>query len=111
MYVNSSLYLCTIQTEKINNVDLIFVELSNHIYKIIVCLIYRPPAPEKDNKLFDVIIQTCGHFETIVMDDFNLPVARWGKTLLSNSSYELYSTILESELHQDVNSPTRANII
>ncbi len=32
--------------------------------KAIFCLMYRPPdqSPETDNKLFDVIIETCGHF-------------------------------------------------
>ncbi len=97
MYIINSLYPCAIQTEKINNVDLIFVELRNN-NKAIFCLIYRPPgqSPKTDNKLFDVIIETCGHFETIVMEDFNLPVAMWDDTLRSHSSYELYKNILES---------------
>ncbi len=113
MYINNSLYPCEIQTEKINNVDLIFVELRNHNNKVIVCLIYRPPgqSPEADNKLFNVISEICGHFETIVMEDFNLPVAQWGGTLRSHSGYELYNNILESELHQHVNSSTRDNNI
>ncbi len=94
MYINNSLYPCTIQTEKINNVDLIFVELRNHNNKVIVCLIYRPPgqSPKPDNKLFDVITEICGQFETLVMGDFNLPVAQWGGTLRSHSGYELYNT-------------------
>ncbi len=68
MYVNNSLHPCAIQTEKINNADLIFVELRNHNNKVIVFLIYRPPgqSPETDNKLYDMIIKTCGNFETIV---------------------------------------------
>ncbi len=45
------------------------------------------------------------------MGDFNLPVERWGETLRSHSGYELYNNILESELHQRVNSPTRDNNI
>ncbi len=43
-YVNNTLYPCAIQTEKINNVDLIFVELRNHNNKVIVYLIYRQPG-------------------------------------------------------------------
>ncbi len=99
--------------KNINNVDLICVELRNHNTKVIVCLIYRPPgqSPETDNKLFDVIIETCGNFETISMWDFNLPVERWGETLRSHSRIELYNYILESGLHQLVNSPTRDNNI
>ncbi len=62
--------------KKINNVDLIFVELTNHNNEVIVSLIYQPPSqsPETDDKLFDVVTETCGHFETIVMGDFNLPI-------------------------------------
>ncbi len=44
------------------------------------------------------------------MGDFNLPVARWGDTLGSQSGDELY-IILKSEFHQHVNSPTRDNNI
>ncbi len=101
MYVKNSLHPCAIQTEKINNIDLMFVELRNHNSNVIVCLIYRPAgqSPETDNKLFDIIIETCGNFETLVMGDFNLPVERWGETLRSHSAYELYNNILESELH------------
>ncbi len=92
---------------------MIFVELRNHNNKVIVCLIYRPPGqfPETDNKLFDVIIETCGHFESIVMGDFNVPFARWGETLWSHSGYDLYNNILENDLHQNVNSPKRENNI
>ncbi len=59
----------------------------------------------------DVVIETCGHFETNVMGDFNLPVARWGDTLRAHSGHVLYNNILESESHQHVNSPTRDNNI
>ncbi len=45
------------------------------------------------------------------MEDFNLPVAQWGDTLRSHSGYKLYNNILESELHQLVNYPTRDNNI
>ncbi len=45
------------------------------------------------------------------MGDFNLPVERWGETLRSHSGYELFNNILESELHQLVNSATRDNNI
>ncbi len=83
MYVNNGLHPRAIQTEKINNVGLIIVELRNHNNKVIVCLICRPlgQSSERENKLFDVIIETCGIIETIVMGDFNLPVERWGETL------------------------------
>ncbi len=113
MYINNSLYPCTIQTEQITKVDLISVELRNHNNKVTVCLIYRPPSqsPETDNKRSDVITETCGHFEAIGMGDFNFPVARWGDTLRSHSGYELYNNMLESELHQHDNSPTRDNNI
>ncbi len=113
LYINNNLYPCAIQTEKINNGDLNFVELRSHNNKVIVCLIYRPPgqSPETDNKLFDVVTETCGHFETTVMRDFNLPVTRRGDTIRSHSGHKLYNNILESELHQHVNSPTRDNNI
>ncbi len=64
--------------EKNNNIYLILVEPRNHNKKVIVCLIYRPPgqSPETDNKVFDVVIEICCHFQAIVMGDFNLPVER-----------------------------------
>ncbi len=85
--------------------DLNFVELRSHNNKAIVNLICRPPgqSPETDNKLFDVVIETCGHFETILIGDFNLPVTSWGDTLRSHSGHELYNYILESELHASSN--------
>ncbi len=45
------------------------------------------------------------------MGDFNLPVPWWGNTFLSHFGYDLYNNILEIELHQHVNSPTRDNNI
>ncbi len=78
LYINNNLHPSAIQTEKINNVDLNFVKLRSHNNKVIVYLSYRPPSqsPETDNKLFDLVIETCDNFETILMGDFNLPVAR-----------------------------------
>ncbi len=43
-YVNNTLYPCALETEKINNVDLVFVQLRNHNNKVIVYLIYRQPG-------------------------------------------------------------------
>ncbi len=34
LYINNNLYACAIQTEKINNVDLNFVELKSHNNKV-----------------------------------------------------------------------------
>ncbi len=64
LYINNNFYQCAIKTENINNVDLNFVELRSHNNKIIVCLIYRPPgqSPETDNKLFNIVIETCRYF-------------------------------------------------
>ncbi len=90
LYIKNNPYPCAIQTEKINNVDLNSVELRSHNNKVIVYLIYRPPGQsfETDNKLFDVVIETCGHFETIVMENFNLAlqggVTHFGHTPVTN---------------------------
>lgn len=56
-------------------------------------------------------MDTCGNFETVVMGDSNLPVERFGDTLRPHSGHEPYNNILESELHQNVNSPSRRNNI
>ena len=41
------------------------------------------------------------------MGDFSLPVTRWGNPLISHTGYDLYTNLLESELHQHVHEPTR----
>ena len=47
------------QTEKIDNVDVIFLQLKTRSKKIIIELIYRPSAHNNnsDRKLFDQIIE------------------------------------------------------
>ena len=45
------------------------------------------------------------------MGDLNLPVTRWGDPLNSHTGRDLYKNLLESNLHQHVNHPTRENNI
>ena len=45
------------------------------------------------------------------MGDFNLPVARWGDPYSCHTGGDLYTNLLESDLHQHVNEPTRENNI
>ena len=43
-YIKASLHSKVLQTKTIDNVDVIFLQLKTHVKKIIIRLIYRPPA-------------------------------------------------------------------
>ncbi|ORD93263.1 RTJK, partial [Enterospora canceri] len=109
LYIHSSLHPISIKTEPINGVDTVFIELKNNASRKILGLIYRPPgrSAEIDRLLFESISETISQCETIIMGDFNLPVARWGNPLRSHTGHDLYTNLLESELHQHVHEPTR----
>ena len=62
-----------LQTEIIDNVDVIFLQLKTRSKKIIIGLIYRPPVHNNnsDKKLFDQIIEVSNSFERVIFGDFN----------------------------------------
>lgn len=76
---------------------------------IIVGLIYRPSGlnATKDKELFEEITEASNSFDSVIFGDFNLPVSTWGNLITAHSGSELYSDILESNLSQHVNEPTR----
>ena len=75
-YVKASLNLTVLQTKKIDNVDVTFLQIETHSKKIIIRLIYRPPIHNinSDRKLYDQIIKVSNSFESVIFGDFNLPV-------------------------------------
>ena len=75
-YVKASLNLTVLQTKKIDNVDVTFLQIETHSKKIIIRLIYRPPIHNinSDRKVYDQIIKVSNSFESVIFGDFNLPV-------------------------------------
>jgi len=102
-----------VKTETITNVDTVFIEIKNKSSKVIVGLIYISPgqAIEIDYALSESIFETNCRSEVAVMVDFNLPVTRWGDLLNIHTRSDLYTNLIQSELYQHVNSPTRDNKI
>ena len=100
------------QTEKIDNVDVIFLQLKTHSKKIIIELIYRRLAHNNnsDRKLFDQIIEVINSFESVIFGDFNLPVTSWVNSLKSHMGHDLYNNLLENGLSQHVSKPTKVII-
>ena len=113
LYIKSTLNPISVKTGTITNVNTVFVEIKNKSSKVILGLIYRPPGQplEVDRILSESIFEISCRRETIIMGDFNLPVTRWGDLLNSHTGRDLYTNLLESDLHQYVNRPTRDNNI
>lgn len=109
LYVKASLQPTFLDKKKINNVDTIFLQLTIRSRKIIIGLIYRPPAQSAniDKDLYDQITEICNSSESVIFGDFNLPVNSWGNPISSHSGLDLYDNLLESALSQHVNKPTR----
>ena len=101
------------KTETVTNVDTVYIEIKGKSNKIIIGLIYRPPRQqiEFDHALSESIFETSCRCETVIMGDFNLPVTRWGDPYNSHTGRDLYTNLLESDLHQLVKKPTRENNI
>ena len=96
-YVKASLNPTVLQTEKIDNIDVIFLQLKTRPKKIIFGLIYRPPAHNNnsDRKLFYQIIEVSNSFESVIFGDFNFSVTSWGYSLKSHMGHDLYNNLLE----------------
>ena len=110
-YVKARLNPIVLQTEKIDNVDVTFLQFKTRSKKIIIGLIYRLPAHNNniDRKLFDQIIEVSNSFESVIFGDFNLPVTSWENSLKSHVSHDLYNNLLESGLSQHVSKLMRDN--
>ena len=76
IYVKVSLNSMVLQTEKIDNVDVLILQLKTHLKKIVIGLIYRPSAhnSNSDRKIYDQIIEVSNSFESVTFGDFNLLV-------------------------------------
>ena len=74
IYVKVSLNSMVLQTEKIDNVDVLILQLKTHLKKIVIGLIYRPSTHNNnsDRKIYDQIIEVSNSFESVTFGDFNL---------------------------------------
>ena len=85
-FVKASLHPTVIEKEKIISVDKIFLQLIVRSRKIILGLVYRPPAhnPTADRKLYEQLTDISNSFDSVFIGDFNLPVTLWGNPLTSH---------------------------
>lgn len=75
--------------------------------------LYRPPnsSSETDEKIMDYLNDISNNSEIIIVGDINLPVKVWGENYTATNGSFLYTQLLESELSQLVNEPTRGQNI
>ena len=113
LYVKPHLHPQVITKPQIPNIDVKYVQILSGSEKLILALVYPPPAQNSyvNNELYEQISDICNHNDAIIFGDFNLPVTVWGGTLHSHSGHELYSNILESSLYQHIHEPTRGESI
>ena len=113
LYVHNNLQPVSMKTESIKNVDTVFIELKSKSSKVVIGVIYGPPGQLSvtDHALSNLISEISCRSESVIMGDFNLPVTRWGDPLHSHTGQDLYTSLLESDLYQHVNNPTRVNNI
>ena len=113
LYVKPHIHPQIITKPQISNIDIKYVQILSGLEKLILALVYLPPAQNSkvDNELYEQILDICNHNNAIIFGDFNLPVTVWGRTLNSHSGHELYSNILESSLCQHIYEPTRGKSI
>ena len=113
LYVKPHLHPQVITKPQIPNIDVKYVQILSGSEKLMLALVYRPPAQNSyvDNELYEQISDISIHNDAIIFGDFNLPVTVWGGTLNSHSGHKLYSNILESSLYQHIHEPTRGESI
>ena len=101
------------QTLAIANIDFTFIHIENKSQKITLGLVYRPPAQSHaiDEQVYEQISGLCCANTCVIMGNFNLPVTRWGEPFSVHTCRQLYTSLLESSLHQHVMHPTRGNNI
>ena len=82
-----------LQTEKVDNVDVIFSQIKTILKKIVIWLIYNPPIHDiiTDSKWYDQIIEISNSFERIIFVKFNLLVNSLGNHQKSHMGHDLYN--------------------
>ena len=114
LYVKEHLKPVQLTKPQIPNVDSLYVLLKDNLgKKIVIGLIYRPPAQnvQTDREIYEQISEICNTEDTVLMGDFNLPVPKWGESIGLRNGHDLYANLQESSLTQHVNFPTRGNNI
>jgi hypothetical protein len=115
LLIKNKLNPVLLQSDKIVNIDSLFVELTTvGNKKLRLGIYYRPPAQsnETDNQIatnIDNNVNTTR--EVVIMGDFNLPCKVWSEPFSHHTGKILYDFICISELNQMVNFPTRGENI
>ena len=113
-YVKDHLNPVQLPKPTIPNIDILYLLLKDNLgKKIVIGLIYRPPAQNvhTDRQIYEQISEMCNTEDAVMMGDFNLPVPKWGEVFNLHTGHDLYTNLLESSLTQLVHSPTRDNNI
>ena len=109
-YVKDHLSPVQLVKPQIPNIDTLYLLLKDNLgKKIVLGLIYRPPAQHvhTDREIYEQISEICNTEDTVMMGDFNLPVPKWGEPVNLHTGHDLYANLQESSLTQLVHSPTR----
>ena len=93
LYVKPHLHPQVITKPQISNIDVKYVQILSGSEKLILALVYRPPAQNSyvNNELYEQISDIGNHNDAIIFGDFNLPVTVWSGTLKEKKT--LKSTI------------------
>lgn len=113
-YVKHHLSPVQLVKPQIPNIDTLYLLLKDNLgKKIVIGLIYRPPAQNvhTDREIYEQISEICNTEDTVMMGDFNIPVPKWGEPVNLHTGHDLYTNLQESSLTQLVHSPTRNNNI
>ena len=113
LYIKSHFYPILLSKHETDNTNFIFVQLKHKSRKVAIGLVYRPPSQVRniDDELFEKIAEFSSLYESVILGDFNIPVANWGDALTSHSGKTLYENLQESSLHQHITHPTRGDNI
>ena len=113
LYIKSCLHPLVVSKHETDNINVIFVQLNRHSQKVVIGLVYRPPAQTNtiDEELYEQILEISSQNESVIFGDFNIPVTSWGGSLTIHSGHTLYSNLQESALYQHVDHPTRGENI
>ena len=109
LYVKDHLNPVQLPKPQIANIDTLYLLLKDNLgKKIVIGLIYRPPAQPvpTDREIYEQISEICNNEDTVLMGDFNLPVQKWGEQINCHNGQDLYANLQEISLTQLVHSPT-----
>ena len=117
IFVKNNLRIETIKIKNIKpDIDYLTIKIKNDLNPEFLTIIYRPPISSSykinDNDLIDLMenikeLEGRNNFMSII-GDFNIPIKEWDNNDCHNSQL-LHTYLLNNDLKQIINKPTRKN--